>query len=51
MNVNKHGASFAQQCMLQKGLKVFGNKGHEALIKEMDQLHKKTCFAPFKVKK
>jgi hypothetical protein len=26
MNVNKHGASFAQQYMLQKGLKVFGNK-------------------------
>jgi hypothetical protein len=27
MNVNKHGASFAQQYMLQKGMKVFGNKG------------------------
>jgi hypothetical protein len=25
-NVNKHGPSFAQQYMLQKGLKVFGNK-------------------------
>jgi hypothetical protein len=31
MNVNKHGASFAQQYILQKGLKVFGNKGHEKL--------------------
>jgi hypothetical protein len=49
MNVNEHGASFAQQYMLQKGLKVFGNKGHKALIKEINQLHKRTCFAPLKV--
>jgi hypothetical protein len=40
MNVSKHGASFAQQYMLQKGLKVFGNKGHEASMKEINQLHK-----------
>jgi hypothetical protein len=50
MNVNGHGASFAQQYMLQKGLKVFGNKGHKASMKEIDQLHKRTCFAPLKVK-
>jgi hypothetical protein len=50
MNVNEHGASFTQQYMLQKGLKVFGNKGHEALMKEINQLHKRTCFAPLKVK-
>jgi hypothetical protein len=49
-NVNKHGASFAQQYILQKGLKVFGNKGHEASKKEIDQLHRRTCFAPLKVK-
>jgi hypothetical protein len=36
--------------MLQKGLKVFGNKGHEASVKEIDQLHKRTCFAPLKAK-
>jgi hypothetical protein len=36
--------------MLQKGLKVFGNKEHEASMKETDQLHKRTCFAPLKVK-
>jgi hypothetical protein len=42
MNVNKHRASFAQQHMLQKGLKVFGNKGHEALMKEIDQ-HTREC--------
>jgi hypothetical protein len=50
MNVNQHGASFAQQYMLQKGLKVFGEKGHDASKKEIDQLHKRTCFAPLKVK-
>ncbi|MEE3584770.1 hypothetical protein, partial [Pseudomonas aeruginosa] len=37
MNVNEHGASFAQQYILQKGLKVFGKKGHDASMKEMDQ--------------
>jgi hypothetical protein len=50
INVNEHRASFAQQYMLQKGLKAFGNKGHEALMKEIDQLHKRTCFAPLKAK-
>jgi hypothetical protein len=49
-NVNEHGASFMQQYILQKGLKVFGNKGHKASKKEIDQLHKRTCFAPLKVK-
>jgi hypothetical protein len=34
----------------KKGLKVFGNKGHEASIKEINQLHKRTYFAPLKVK-
>jgi hypothetical protein len=42
MNVNKHRASFAQQYMLQKG--------QEALMKEINQLHKRTRFAPLKVK-
>jgi hypothetical protein len=50
MNANEHRASFTQQYILQKGLKVFGNKGHEAFMKEIDQLHKRTCFAPLKVK-
>jgi hypothetical protein len=36
--------------MLQKGLKVFGKKGHKASMKEINQLHKRTCFAPLKVK-
>jgi two-component sensor histidine kinase len=37
MNSNEHGASFAQQYMLQKRLKVFGNKGHKASMKEINQ--------------
>jgi hypothetical protein len=41
--------SHSQQYILQKGLKVFGNKGHEASKKEIDQLHRRTCFAPMKV--
>jgi hypothetical protein len=50
MNVNKHGASFAQQYMLQKRLKVSGRKGHDASMKEINQLHKRKCFEPLKVK-
>jgi hypothetical protein len=50
MNVYEHRASFAQQYILQKGLKVFGRNGHKASMKEIDQLHKRTCFAPLKVK-
>ena len=37
--VTTHGASFAQQFLLHKGLKVFREHGHEAATKEMDQLH------------
>ena len=33
------GASFVQHFLLHKGLKVFGEHGHEAATKEMDQLH------------
>jgi hypothetical protein len=36
--------------MLQKRLKAFRNKGHKALMKEINQLHKRTCFALLKVK-
>jgi hypothetical protein len=49
-NNEQHRASFAQHYMLQRGLKVFREKGHDASKKEIDQLHKRTCFAPLKVK-
>ena len=48
--VSIQGASFAQQYILQKGLKVFGDQGREASTKEMDQLHRQSCFMPISIK-
>jgi hypothetical protein len=48
--VTKYGATFAQQYMLQKGLKVFGDRGREGSTKELDQLHRRSCFTPISVK-
>ncbi len=42
----REGASFAQQYLLNKGLKIFGQKGRDASKKEMDQLHRRSCFTP-----
>ena len=44
------GTSFVQQYILQKGLKVFGDQGREASTKEMDQLHRQSCFTPISIK-
>jgi hypothetical protein len=44
--VVREGASFAQQYLLNKGLKIFGQKGRDASKKEMDQLHQRSCFTP-----
>ena len=44
--VTTQGASFAQVFLLKKGLKVFGQKGHDASVKEIDQLHRRNCFTP-----
>ena len=41
---------FAQQYILQKGLKVFGNRGEDGAYKELEQLHKRTCFSPISIK-
>ena len=41
---------YAQQYMLDTGLKKFGNKGEEAAYKEAEQLHKRTCFTPVSIK-
>ena len=35
-NIATKGASFAQQFILQKGLKAFGEKGHEAAKKKLE---------------
>ena len=46
----EHAKVFAQQYMLGKGLKKFGERGKEATMKELDQLHRRTCFTPIHVK-
>ena len=35
--------SFAQQHILQKGLKIFGERGEKAASKEVKQLHDQVC--------
>jgi hypothetical protein len=45
------GACYAQQYILQKGLKVFGEKGSQAAGKELDQLHQRNAFVPLNVSK
>ena len=34
---------------MQKGLKLFKNEGHDAVIEELDQLHRRMCFTPVDV--
>ena len=46
----KYGRSHGQQHMLQKGLKIFGEHGYEALEKEIGQLDDRECFGPISVK-
>ena len=41
--------SFGQQYILQKGLKMFIDKGHDAAMKELDQLHQRMCLIPVDV--
>jgi hypothetical protein len=42
--VTTTGANFAQQHVLQKGLKKFEEQGHNGAVKEADQLHRMNCF-------
>ena len=39
LRASADGASFAQQCLLNKGLQKFGERGLDASYKELDQLH------------
>ena len=43
------GVQFAQQHLMHKGLQKFGEKGEAGALKEMDQLHRRTCFTPMDV--
>ena len=44
-----HATAHAQQYALKKGLQKFGNEGVEGAMKELDQLHQRTCFSPVDV--
>jgi hypothetical protein len=48
--IMSQGHSFTQQYMLNKGLKIFDERGAAAASKEMDQLHQRNCFTPISVK-
>jgi hypothetical protein len=47
---DEQGTTFVQQYLLHEGLKKFGKSGHDAALKEIDQLHQRTCFEPISVK-
>jgi len=49
--VRRHGASFAQPFIFQKGRKKFGKRGDQAAINEFDQLHQRNCFTPIDLSK
>jgi hypothetical protein len=49
--VVREGSSFAQQSLLNKGLKIFGQKGQDASKKEIDQLYQRSCFTPKSIAK
>ena len=42
----KEGTCFGQQYLLEKGLKVFGQEGRDACVKEVDQLNNRNAFEP-----
>jgi hypothetical protein len=43
------GASFGQQYIYQKGVKIFKERGKAAGSKELDQLHQRNCFTPIDI--
>jgi hypothetical protein len=48
--ITVEGASFAQQYLLNKGIKVFGERVHGASTsKEVNQLHRRNCFSPISI--
>ena len=40
VKITVEGASFARQHLLDKGLEALGKRGHDASIKEKDQLNR-----------
>eukprot|EP00957_Ditylum_brightwellii_P131487 10029325-Ditylum_brightwellii.AAC.1 len=46
---NKEAYSFIQSYSLKQGLKKFGTEGHQAVNKELLQLHNRKVFKPIHV--
>ena len=47
---NDAGKNFIQQYYLTKGLKIFGEDGKKAAMKELEQLVQRNCWCPISVK-
>ena len=47
-NIIEHGTQCVTTYSLKKGIEMFGNKGKEAALKEMKQMHDRNCFQPIK---
>ncbi|CAJ1946167.1 unnamed protein product, partial [Cylindrotheca closterium] len=45
------GVLFIQQYYLNKGLKIFKERGKDAAMKELDQLIKRSCWKPISIEK
>ncbi|CAJ1944904.1 unnamed protein product [Cylindrotheca closterium] len=45
----RDGVSFIQQYYLNKGLKIFKERGKEAALKKLDQLIKQSCWTPISI--
>ena len=41
--------NFIQQYLYNKGIKIFGEKGKQAALKELKQQHTRKCFAPISI--
>ena len=50
-NIANSESSHAQQYMLKKGLKIFGQKGKSTAMVELLQQHQRACFEPVWVHK
>ena len=46
----RDGVSYLQQYYLNKGLKIFKDRGKEAALQELEQLIKRSCWSPISVK-
>ena len=46
--MHEHDTEFAfvQQHLCPKGIKIFGERGKEAAVKDLKQQHARKCFAP-----